>query len=596
MRNVREMLLILSGKETPGLKAATTDTQRRLQAIDKKTRQLNASNGMLGASTKRTVLSLAKYAAGALGLYIGLDQLKAGMEGCIDAAETQVRVNTRLDALMRHRNGTTQRDINLTRNYIKNQAKLTAISGKAAVMGASELASFRLRAETIRKLTPAMFDLATGMDGVKANEETLQRSGKILGRIMMGNAGSAGRFGIILTKNQQKFLKNANEGERLAFVLKLIHVKYGDLARRMANTPEGIKQRHINNIQRFRTEIGMKLLPIQEAYYRTVEKNMPQITALFEKALAMAVKLGNQGGKAAIWLSKNWATVGPVVYGVGGALVALEVAMKLYTAYTWTSTRATLVWCATQKAWAIASAIWDGNLTILAARLYAIKVAEYAAALSTKVLTGAQWAYNVALDANPIGLVCLGLAALAGIGFLVYKNWDKITRATMLSYKWMSKHKLLVTLLAPLVGPGGTLILMALWWDKIKAAAQGAWRVMKQIWSAGKTAFQYATPGGLAVAAYHKIKGRLGGGHVNAGEPYVVGERRQELFVPDRSGRILPRVPAMAGGGSFNFSPTLNFNGPADKSGVSSALSEARAQFERWYAEMKRDERRRAFD
>ena len=29
------------------------------------------------------------------------------------------------------------------------------------------------------------------------------------------------------------------------------------------------------------------------------------------------------------------------------------------------------------------------------------------------------------------------------------------------------------------------------------------------------------------------------------GRPYVVGERRPELFVPDQDGRILPRVPAI---------------------------------------------------
>jgi hypothetical protein len=38
------------------------------------------------------------------------------------------------------------------------------------------------------------------------------------------------------------------------------------------------------------------------------------------------------------------------------------------------------------------------------------------------------------------------------------------------------------------------------------------------------------------------------GGSVKAGEPYVVGERRAELFVPDRSGTVLPRVPHGGGG------------------------------------------------
>lgn len=45
------------------------------------------------------------------------------------------------------------------------------------------------------------------------------------------------------------------------------------------------------------------------------------------------------------------------------------------------------------------------------------------------------------------------------------------------------------------------------------------------------------------------IPGRAGGGPVNAGQPYVVGEHRPELFVPSRSGKILPKVGGAGGGG-----------------------------------------------
>jgi len=48
-------------------------------------------------------------------------------------------------------------------------------------------------------------------------------------------------------------------------------------------------------------------------------------------------------------------------------------------------------------------------------------------------------------------------------------------------------------------------------------------------------------------------QGRATGGPVSANRPYIVGERRPELFVPSTSGRIVPRVPnvgTMAAGGS----------------------------------------------
>lgn len=35
------------------------------------------------------------------------------------------------------------------------------------------------------------------------------------------------------------------------------------------------------------------------------------------------------------------------------------------------------------------------------------------------------------------------------------------------------------------------------------------------------------------------------GGPVTAGVPYIVGKKRPELFVPNTSGRIIPRVPGV---------------------------------------------------
>jgi len=54
--------------------------------------------------------------------------------------------------------------------------------------------------------------------------------------------------------------------------------------------------------------------------------------------------------------------------------------------------------------------------------------------------------------------------------------------------------------------------------------------------------------GGLGVAAF---QGREQGGPVRAGNPYIVGEKRPELFIPTQSGHILPSVPRMEQGTGF---------------------------------------------
>jgi hypothetical protein len=53
------------------------------------------------------------------------------------------------------------------------------------------------------------------------------------------------------------------------------------------------------------------------------------------------------------------------------------------------------------------------------------------------------------------------------------------------------------------------------------------------------------------------IPGRAGGGPVNAGQPYMVGEKGRELFVPSQSGRVIPS--GRLGGGS---APVINISNP----------------------------------
>lgn len=62
----------------------------------------------------------------------------------------------------------------------------------------------------------------------------------------------------------------------------------------------------------------------------------------------------------------------------------------------------------------------------------------------------------------------------------------------------------------------------------------------------------YALAAATAAQGFAQVKAiratnREFGGPVRAGEPYIVGERRPELFVPSQSGHIVPRVPSAYG-------------------------------------------------
>lgn len=70
------------------------------------------------------------------------------------------------------------------------------------------------------------------------------------------------------------------------------------------------------------------------------------------------------------------------------------------------------------------TAAWVANT----AAQVAARVATIAAAAAQGILTAAQWLLNIAMDANPIGLIILAIAALIAIVVLLATNWDTIVK------------------------------------------------------------------------------------------------------------------------------------------------------------------------
>jgi hypothetical protein len=65
----------------------------------------------------------------------------------------------------------------------------------------------------------------------------------------------------------------------------------------------------------------------------------------------------------------------------------------------------------------------------IAASMVSYKAIMIGSAAATKIMVAAQWLFNVALTANPIGIVIVAIGALVAAGVALYLNWDKITGA-----------------------------------------------------------------------------------------------------------------------------------------------------------------------
>jgi len=81
------------------------------------------------------------------------------------------------------------------------------------------------------------------------------------------------------------------------------------------------------------------------------------------------------------------------------------------------------------KMWAALQAIIHSNTISLIAHKVAMvahKVASFIAIGVMKLITLAQWAWNAAMNANPIGAIVTLIGLLVTAGILLYKNWDKV--------------------------------------------------------------------------------------------------------------------------------------------------------------------------
>ncbi|MGZ4953591.1 MAG: phage tail tape measure protein [Methylobacter sp.] len=80
-----------------------------------------------------------------------------------------------------------------------------------------------------------------------------------------------------------------------------------------------------------------------------------------------------------------------------------------------------------------AALVWQKTVTLGAA------IQQKALAVWTGTVTAAQWLWNAAMTANPIGLVIVGIAAFGALAVTVYKNWEPIMNWFKEKFAWLGQ-------------------------------------------------------------------------------------------------------------------------------------------------------------
>lgn len=101
---------------------------------------------------------------------------------------------------------------------------------------------------------------------------------------------------------------------------------------------------------------------------------------------------------------------------------------------------------------------------------------------ATKIATAAQWLWNAALNANPIGVIIMAVAALIAIIVLLVKNWDKVKEAGAAAWEWIknawSKAGEWFSNVGKAIGDG-----VSKAWSRLKQGASDAWNGIKSVFS-----------------------------------------------------------------------------------------------------------------
>jgi TP901 family phage tail tape measure protein len=128
-----------------------------------------------------------------------------------------------------------------------------------------------------------------------------------------------------------------------------------------------------------------------------------------------------------------------------GGLMAVAFALKFYKVWQVTAKIATFLFT-------LATQGQTAALATLKAGTIAYNIVSKAFAIGTKIATAAQWLFNAALTANPIGLVIVAIAALIAIIVILAKNWDRVTAAVK------NNSEKVLTSISIFTGPFGFII------------------------------------------------------------------------------------------------------------------------------------------
>lgn len=338
----------------------------------------------------------------------GVRRLHQFANECVETYKVQAEAESKLAQVMRNTMGARNSEIDSIKRLASEQQKLGVIGDEVQLAGAQELGTYLTKAKNLRTLLPVMNDMVAQQYGYNATQESAVNIATMMGKVMDGQVGALSRYGYKFTEAQEAILKFGTEEQRAATLAEVVSESVGGVNAALAQNPEGALKQYENNLGdlherfgQFFTYIRAAWLPVGQAFMDGWNK----VAALFESHRTQIMSV----------IQTVASHVATVINGVFTMLGYLKNAVSFL--YEW---RAAIYGAA--AAYAILNAKQIAAITLTGLQ-----------AAKTAILTAAQWLLNVAMSANPIGIIIVAIGALIGAIVAVcqkFEGWTSVWEAT----------------------------------------------------------------------------------------------------------------------------------------------------------------------